>query len=123
MKVFGFCFVDQLTTNVPQGAKRLDKKSKVSIKLEEDNLKEIKKSISTADKEFLDKDTRKIDTSKDFGEVYYLLFLLILKIISLIFQLKNVKFPLIESKTKNLYQPESLEIDHRFDRFFDIRFH
>ncbi len=38
-------FVDQLTTNVPQGAKRLDDKIKVSIKVddefEEDQSKEI----------------------------------------------------------------------------------
>ena len=45
MEVIKLYFVDQLTTNVPQGAKRLDEKMKVSIKVddefEEDQSKEI----------------------------------------------------------------------------------
>jgi hypothetical protein len=113
-------FIDQLTTNVPQGAKRLNDKIKVSIKIDDDDhsneIDQIEDKSSIEDNypmKINNKDTKlqvelineneqsisnqrkeKIDTSKDL----------------------NV---FIESKKKNIYQPESLEIDGNIINRFD----
>jgi hypothetical protein len=118
-------FIDQLTTNVPQGAQRLNDKIKVSIKIDDDDhsneIDQIEDKNQFSDKSLIEdnypmkikiknkdkvelineneqsisnQQKEKIDTSKDL----------------------NI---LIESKKKNIYQPESIEIDGNIINRFD----